>query len=115
MKGDGAQSQLQKGLHQDLLGKRRPGEPILAEVIHDLFHFHGQQVGTLGRLVGIVVPRDARQQGLALGAALAVWHMRKDDPPPRTPALPAFVKTFDELALASIYLYHFKSVPWFGP
>lgn len=33
----------------------------------------------------------------------------------RTPALPVFVKTNDELALESIYLYHVKRLPWFGP
>ncbi|MFH1130798.1 MAG: hypothetical protein V1754_05645 [Pseudomonadota bacterium] len=32
-----------------------------------------------------------------------------------TPVVDSFVKTNDILALESIYLYHIKAIPWFGP
>lgn len=55
---------------------------------------------------GLLYTRDAHEWRNALAYGLTYS---------RTPALAAFVKTNDELALESIYLYHVKRVPWLGP
>lgn len=55
---------------------------------------------------GLIYLRNAHEWRNTLGYGLTYT---------RTPALPAFIKTNDELALESIYLYHFKRLPWLGP
>lgn len=55
---------------------------------------------------GLLYLKNAHEWRNALGYGLTYT---------RTPALPAFIKTNDELGLESIYLYHLKRVPWLGP